>query len=218
MPSFGFSAFLKMLSLNERPRRTQMRSRLLPSDGGYDFHKSFRRFAARYLAGGEPLETLLAEADALTRAAEARSARAALEYLEEWRGENPGQLLSFSARTYESPGRRFKVHYTPDFGMEIDGVRVAIHIWNTVRTELDLRMTYAALALFPDLYGDDEAGPQDLAVLSVPHGRLYRLSDVADQALLAQRMVASFETLIDGIREEIGSDRPPAEPDQPSAR
>lgn len=218
MPSFGFSAFLKMLSLNDRPRRSQMRSRLLPSDSGYDFHKSFRRLAARYLAGGEPLEALLGEADAITRSAEARSARAALEYLEEWRGEHPGQLLNFTSRTYESPGRRFKVHYTPDFGIEIEGVAVAVHIWNTVRTELDVRMAYAALALFPDLYGDDEAGPQDLAVLSVPHGRLYRLSDVGDQALLAQRMVTSLETLIDGIREEIGSGRPPPGPDQPGAR
>ena len=217
MPTFGFSAFLKMLSLSIRRQRSEMRNRLLPSEGGYDFHRSFRRLAGRYLGEGEDLAGLLSEADAITKAAEARSARNALEYLEEWRSEHPGQLFSFPARTYESPGRRFKVQYAPDFGIEIDGVRVAIHIWNTARTELDARMTYAALALFPDLYGDDGIDPQDLAVLSVPQRRLYRLSDMPDQTLLSQRVVEAFEALIDDVREDIGSELPPSSPDQPGA-
>lgn len=78
MPSFGFSAFLKLLSLNDRPQRTLMRSRLLPSDGGgYDFHRSLKLHAKRFLAGGEPLETLLASAALIQRAPERRSLIAA---------------------------------------------------------------------------------------------------------------------------------------------
>lgn len=209
MPTFGFSAFLKLLSLSVRRQRSEMRTRLTPSENGYDFHRAFRRLAHRYLGDGEGLEELLREAAAFTNAAEARSGVAALEYLEDWRVENPGELLSFTPRIYESPSRRFKVKYTPDFGVRIGGERVAIHIWNTKTTDLDARMTYAALTLFSDLYDDDEGGAPDLAVLSVPDDRLYRLSDVSDQTVLAGNVAAAIDVLVEEISDEI---RPPPPP------
>jgi len=214
MLTFGFSAFLKMLSLSVRRQRSEMRARLSPSEGGYDFHRAFRRLAHRYLGEGEDLEQLLREAAAFTNPAEARSGVAALEYLQDWRAENPGELLSFQPRIYESPSRRFKVRYTPDFGVDIGGERVAVHIWNTKRPDLDARMTYAALTLFSDLYEDEADGAPDLAVLSVPDGRLYRLSDVPDQTVLAGRVVAAIDVLVEEIGDEI---RPPLPPgsDQP---
>lgn len=218
MPTFGFSAFLKMLSLNPRPQRTEMRNRLLPSSGsGYDFHRQFRALAHRYLSGGEELERLLAETESYGNAAEGRQAREALEFLEGWRSCTHGQLYAFEARTWTSPDDVFKVRYTPDFGIEIDGVRVAIHIWKTQRPPLDPRMTYAALSLFPELYVEDPNGPQDFAVLSVLDGRLYRLSDVPDQSVLAGRVAAFIEWLITDISDEI-TPPPPRSPegDQPS--
>lgn len=210
MPTFGFSAFLKMLSLSVRRQRSEMRKRLLPSDGGYDFHRAFRRLAHRYLGDGEDFSQILLEAETITNPAEARSAVNALEYLEEWRDEHPGELISFQSRIYESPNARFKVKYAPDFGIVIDGHRVAVHVWNTMRPDLDARMTYAALALISDLYHDEPGGVPDLAVLSVPDGRLYRLSDVPDQAVLAGRVAAAFEVLIEEISDEIR--RPPSSP------
>lgn len=216
MPTFGFSAFLKMLSLNPRPQRTEMRNRLLPSSGGgYDFHRQFRLLAHRYLSGGEDLASLFAETESYGNAAEGRQAREALEFLEDWRGQFLGALHSFDAVTWESPSAAFKVRYTPDFGIEIDGVRVAVHIWKTQRPPLDARMTYAALSLFSNLYADHPNGPQDLAVLSVLNGRLYRLSDVPDQSVLAERVVAFIETLIDDLSDEITPPSPTAPEDQP---
>ena len=149
------------------------------------------------------MEDLLAETEDYRNAAEGRSARAALEYLQEWRDETPGHLLSFEPRTWESPEGAFKVKYTPDFGIEVEGVRVAVHIWNTMRPDLDVRMTYAALSLFPELYAGEAGGPQDFAVLSVPDGRLYRLGDVADQTVLAEHVMAFVENLIEEINDEI---------------
>ena len=217
MPTFGFSAFLKMLSLNPRPQRTEMRNRLLPSSGaGYDFHRQFRALAHRYLSGGEELEGLLAETESYGNAAEGRQAREALEFLEEWRRGMPGQLYAFDARTWTSPDEVFKVKYTPDFGIEIDGVRVAVHIWKTQRPPLDPRMTYAALSLFPELYVEDPNGPEDFAVLSVLDGRLYRLSDVPDQSVLAGRVAAFIEEMITDINDEIAPPSPRTpEGDQP---
>ena len=93
-------------------------------------------------------------------------------------------------------------------------MRVAVHIWKTQRPPLDVRMTYAALSLFSDLYDGAQGGPQDLAVLSVVDGRLYRLSDVPDQGILADRVAAFIENLIRDISEEI-SPPPPRPGDQP---
>ncbi len=217
MSTFGFSAFLKMLSLNDRPQRTEMRKRLLPSSGsGYDFHRQFRLLAHRYLSGGEALADLIAEAEAFGNEAEGRAASEALMFLEEWRAHFPGRLFAFPPTVWESPSSAFKVRYTPDFGIEIGGIPVAVHIWKTQRPPLDARMTYAALSLFPELYAAQRDGPQDLAVLSVTTGRLYRLSEVPDQSVLAGRVVGFIETLIEDLTEEIAPPRPAG--DQPGQR
>jgi hypothetical protein len=217
MSTFGFSAFLKMLSLNDRPQRTEMRKRLLPSSGsGYDFHRQFRLLAHRYLSGGEALADLIAEAEAFGNEAEGRAAGEALMFLEEWRADFPGRLFAFAPAVWESPSGVFKVRYAPDFGIEIGGIRVAVHIWKTQRPPLDARMTYAALSLFPELYAGQGDAPQDLAVLSVTTGRLYRLSEVPDQSVLAARVVGFIETLIEDITDEITL--PPPAGDQPGQR
>ncbi len=38
MPTFGFAAFLKIASLNPKPRKTELRKRLFGSGQPYDFH------------------------------------------------------------------------------------------------------------------------------------------------------------------------------------
>lgn len=206
MPTFGFSAFLKLLSLNERPQRREIRQRLFPSAaGGYDFHRSLRLLCRRLLVGEEPLHALLASADGLTNSAEARSVKLGLESLNAWRGENPGQVVSVPPRTYESPRGRFKVHFTPDFGLQVDGNITAIHIWNTSRPELAPRMVYAALSLIPDLYDNESIEPPaDFGVLSLPEHRLYRLSDVNDFTIVGRRVASMIEDIIDESSSETG--------------
>ena len=220
MPTFGFSAFLKMLSLSPRPQRTEMRNRLLPSSGsGYDFHRQFRALANRYLSGGEDISRLMAETESYGNPAEGKQAREALKFIEEWRRDNPGNIHAFEARTWTSPREFFKVKYTPDFGVELKGVRTAVHIWKTQRPPLDMRMTYAALSLFPELYLGTADGPEDFAVLSVVDGRLYRLSDVPDQSELGERVARFIEGLILEIGDEIAPPAPrPSDGDQPGQR
>jgi len=77
MPTFGLSAFLKLICLNERPGRTQMRARLSPSTGGYDFHRSLRLRAHRYLVDGQSMEDIVASIAEIVRAPEQASARLA---------------------------------------------------------------------------------------------------------------------------------------------
>lgn len=213
MLNFGFSAFLKLLSLNERPQRTLIRSRLLPSGGGFDFHRSFRLRAHRLIVDDEPFENIIASVDEITRAPEQRSAREALQHLHDWRGDNPGRVLNYRGATFESPSRLFKVNFEPNFGLEVGGVPVAVHIWNNATPRLLPRMTYAALSLFSGLYAGDSTPPRDIGVLSLREQRLYRLSDVSDQATLATALVAELERAISEIVEELPPPPPPSPPE-----
>jgi hypothetical protein len=210
VPTFGFSAFLKLVSLNARPQRTLIRQRLTISRSeGYDFHRSLKLRANRYLVDDMPLPQVLQTVEEIKRAAERRSAKAGLEQLGTWRDRNPGPILAFDPVLFESPAKNFRVQFLPTFGVQLNGQNVAVHIWNTARPDLDARMMYAALSLFPSLYDSQEIRPDDLAVLSLPSLRLYRLNEVADQAEIGRRLIRRLDDLF----EEIGREPPrPAAP------
>lgn len=206
MPTFGFSAFLKLLSLNPRPQHREVRVRLTPSGaGGYDFHRSLRLFCRRLLSGAASLNELLEAAEGLANKAEAKSAKSGIQSLAAWIAENPGEIVPIPPRTFVSPRDLFRVQFSPDFGIRMGHQLIAVHIWNTAKPDLNARMVYAALALLPDLYEDESTSPpDDFAVLSLPDGKLYRLSDVGEYGLIAKRVVSSIEELISDIIGESG--------------
>jgi hypothetical protein len=221
MPTFGFSAFLKLVSLNTLPQRTLIRQRLASSRSeGYDFHRSLKLRAKQYLVDGVALADVLATVEDIKRVPERESARSGLQQLGAWRDQNVGRILSFPPVLFESPAKNFKVQYMPNFGIEMLGQKVAIHIWNTAGPRLDTRMTYAALSLFPSLYAEQEERPDDVAVLSLPDARLYRLSEVGDYSEVGRRLVRRLDDLFEEIRREppkpkAPTDRPTAPPSPP---
>lgn len=203
MPTYGFSAFLKILSLNDRPQRREIRQRYDPRpSGGYDFHRSLRRLAKRYLIDGDDYRDVFADTNAITKDAEKVSAQEGLARLERWRNIYPGATYVIPPRTFESPNGVFKVHYTPDLGIRIDGKLTAIHLWNTSKPPLVNRMVYTAMAIFPTLYRGEAPAIEDLGVLSLKDGRLYRLSDVEDHSLIAERLVKVLELQMTDIKIE----------------
>ena len=132
MPTFGFSAFLKLISLNARPQRTLIRQRLAASRSeGYDFHRSLKLRAGRYLVDGVSLPDVLLTVEEIKRSAERQSAKTGLEQLGIWRDRNPGPMLSFEPASFESPAKNFKVQFLPNFGILLNEKKVAAHIWNT---------------------------------------------------------------------------------------
>ena len=219
MPTFGFSAFLKLICLNDRPRRTLVRQRLLPAGESYDFHRSLRLRAQRYLVDGERMEDVAASVREIVRAPEQNSARIGLERLEMWRRRHPGPIISFPSTTYESPRGIFKVTFTPDFGVRIGGNKVAIHIWNTAQPRLSRQTVYAALSLFKPLYAEADNGPDDLAVLSLPEHQLYRLSAAGLYTDQGAGLAVRIEELFREVREDMGlpsaDERPDRLPERP---
>jgi hypothetical protein len=96
MIRFGFPAFLKILSLNDKPQIREVSKRLGPSLGtGYDFHKSLRDRSHSYLVDGEAFVEVIASAGSIKNPAEQNYAIAALHRLQAWRTATPGEILEF---------------------------------------------------------------------------------------------------------------------------
>ena len=207
MPNIGFSAYLKLISLNERPRDTAIRDRVSPKGGGYDFHRSMKRAAHRLLAEGASLAEVLETLAAIKRSPERSSSIQALTRLAEWRAANPGELLDYKPATYAHASGLFNVAFTPDFGIRLGRAGTAVHIWNTKKPKLSPRMVYAALSLLPELYQDDDA-PDDFALLSLRDLQLYRLSEAGRYSGLGESMA---EQIAESFRQAWAD----ARPDQP---
>lgn len=215
MPTIGFSAYLKLISLNQRPRDTAIRGRVSPKGGGYDFHRSMKRAAQRLLAEGSHLEEVLASLADIKRSSERLSAIQALTRLAGWRAGNPGELLNYGPATYSHGSGLFKVAFTPDFGVKLGHVRTAVHIWNTGKPALTTRTVYAALSLFPGLYEGSDA-PDDFALLSLREPQIYRLSEAGRYAGLgesvAEKVAESFRQAMDGLGDDKPLDQPGSSP------
>ncbi|TSE05927.1 hypothetical protein C1D09_021600 [Mesorhizobium intechi] len=214
MPSFGISAFLRIVHMNDRPQRTELRRRSAPREGGYDFHSSLRRLCRRLVAG-EPLENLLAATLAIAQPPERRSAQLGLKRLNAWRILNPGAVLECHAVTVRSPGETFSVNFTPNFGLRVEDQAVAIHVWNTAAPRLEQRLVRAVLSTIQPTYHAADNGPDDIAVLCLRTMRLIRLGNASDVADLGRVMFAN----VDGIFREIAAasgEAPPAPGDHPA--
>lgn len=207
MINFGFSAFLKILSLNEKPHKTEIRHRVIPSTGeGYDFHRSLRLHARRYLLDGATISEVLASAETITRASERLSAIGALKRLEIWREKYPQEIVTVPTTIFESPGGLFRVKFQADFGLRVSGKTIAIHIWNTKHPLLAAGAVYSAMTLVSQGFEGQDNGPDDIGVLSLREpSHLYQLSEVSDQSALA----ASF---VDQVEETIRNSTPPPPP------
>jgi hypothetical protein len=211
--NFGFSAFLKLLSLNEKPYKTEVRRRVGPSTGsGYDYHRSFRLLARRFLVENVAIAEILASAEKITRSSERQSALGALQRLETWRAAHPGRIVAVPPAIFESPAHLFRVKFEADFGLHARGRTTAIHLWNTMRPPLSADATYAAITLAAQAFDSLDDAPGDLGVLSMREpSRLYRLSDVGDQSALAASIVERLEETIRGTIRPLPSPehRPP---------
>lgn len=205
MPTFGFSAYLKLICLNSKPQRREVRGRLAPrGGGGYDFHRSLRLLAHKYLLGKEEPAELIRSVLNIVKDAERNSARSGLEKLFAWVEQNPCLFFEIPPATFKSPGGVYNVQFLPDFGAVIGGKKTAIHIWNTKAPDLEPHFCHGALALFPKVYAGQEGGPDDLAVLSLRDGNLYRLSEAGDVADFGLSVAMAIENLFQREARDLG--------------
>ncbi len=105
--------------------------------------------------------------------------------------------------------------YTPNFGIEIEGKAIAIHVWNTSPPRLEPRLVRAVLSLFAEPYRNVVNPPDDFGVLCLRTMRLIRLGDSSDIAGLGRFIAARIDEIFRRIAEET-RDAPTAPGDRPT--
>lgn len=149
MPTFGTSAYLKLICLNAKPQKRELRNRMYPTlEGGYDFHRSIHLRASDLLTGRRPLEEVIESIETIARDAERKSTLAGLERLMEWRESHSGAIRTAPTAIYSSPSAYFNVKFSPDFRIDIGGRDTAIHLWNTKHPPIIDRLARGLLASF----------------------------------------------------------------------
>ncbi|UIK07053.1 hypothetical protein [Neorhizobium galegae] len=204
--TFGFSAFMGMLFLRERPQRTSIKKRLSPSKkGGRDFHTSFRQGANELVAQGKPLHEIIASMQNIKLEAERTSAIKGIKRLASWKALQLYKPMKFSAATYESPASMFRVRFEPNLGLNLDGRHTAIHIWNN-KADIVPALTLASLTLLKNAYATTRGGPDDWAILSVKDLKLYKHSEADERHLrLSEMLVEKLEKTFSNVRDELAS-------------
>ncbi|AGB46699.1 hypothetical protein Mesau_04363 [Mesorhizobium australicum WSM2073] len=213
MSTFGTSAYLKLISLNPKPQRTELRKRLSPSDTSYDFHRSLRLHANRLLAKGESTESVLESVGRIAKLPERTSVQAGLAALLNWRASHPSKLFEIRSHIYTSPNDIFKIGFSADFGTVIDGRRCAVHLWNTKNPPLSKRLTIGTLSLLKQSYQDID----NLVVLSLLDSQLLWSVEDPRYTAIGHNIALRIEEVILSVEGELRTptkDRrtPPAPP------
>lgn len=206
-PTFGFSAFLKLVSLSETPQRAAVRDRYKPSDGkGYDYHRSLR-LALRQISGGtHSASQVLSSLSSIKQRSERHSAKRGVIRYMRWQMLHPGNLTFCPSIVIDSPAKVFKIRFDADFVTEIAGQRVAIHVWNTKRPKLSRNLVLASLSLVQQHWPKDQDTADDFAVLSLQDMKLYRWSeDPAAYKKAAENLMLHIETLCSAVANERSS-------------
>ena len=178
MPNFGFSYYLKLLSLKPKPREAELRSKFLGDGPGYDFHRRMKLAARRLMMGEASFDELISEASQIKPTPERTSYVEGLTRLREWRNETTGEPVSVASKLHTPVLGLFGVSSKPEFGLTERGSTTAYYIWNTKRPQLTVEAVRAALSLLPDLYAEDSSPPDDFAILSLREQEVYLLSGV----------------------------------------
>ncbi|WEZ83441.1 hypothetical protein P6U16_00680 [Rhizobium sp. 32-5/1] len=203
VPKFGFSAFLKLINANPKPQKRLVRDRFRPSTGGYDFHKSLRQRVQRIAFENLSFQDALASTAEIGKAAERESAIKGLRQFSDWREKNLGDLSACDSFLFGSPKGFFKVEFTPNFLIELNGRRTAVHLWNT-RQALSAGLVNASLCMVASRH-PVEGRPDDFAVLSLQDGRLFKWSDATKEtAAFGERLLDVLDLDFANARLEFG--------------
>jgi hypothetical protein len=180
IPTFGFSAFLKLISQNEKPQKRTIRERYKPSKGGYDFHKSLRAKIQLLVENPLAFDSIFESLNTIKNSTERNSDKNGLKNFQIWRQKYTGNLKSADSILVSSPNNIFKVSFTPDFVIELNGRRTGIHIWNT-KSKLSSDLVLAILSLVAKNYDQGKRHLDDFGVLSLQNNSVYRWSDSPKQ-------------------------------------
>jgi|GEM_PF-678582 hypothetical protein len=206
LPTFGFSAFLKLICSNDKPQKTAVRERHKPSNiGGYDYHRSLRTSIQKLASGSQDIREVLSSLSTIKKPSERRSAQRGVIRFTRWLETNPGKISFGMPVMIASSSALFRVRFDADCVVELDGRRTAVHVWNTKTPKLSRSPVMAALTLVQLSVAKELDFADDFAVLSLQDGQMYRWSDNQKGYIgAAEAMMRPIEQLCSLARSEFG--------------
>lgn len=217
IPSFGFSAFLKIVCANEKPQKRAVKERHKPSKSGYDYHKNLRLRVQWLASSSHTAAQVISSLNDITKAPERASTHAGIKKFIEWQSHHKKEIQFCGPLTFRSPNGLFQVKYAPDFLTEIDGRLTAVHVWNT-QEKLSRNLVVAMLTIVASNWDDTPERPDDFAVFSLRDGQFYNWSEHTEEhRKLGQKVMLHLENLCQIVRVELelprageGITRPPS--------
>ncbi|WP_288429866.1 hypothetical protein [uncultured Agrobacterium sp.] len=202
--TFGFSAFLRLLDANERPQKTSIKQRHVPSDGGHDFHRSFHTSIRRMLTGKSTFKEEIKAAQNIKQAPERRSAKIGIVRFLRWYLALSTKGAIYPAVTLTSPQGFFRVKFDPDCIVNLNGRRTAVHVWNS-NEKINSDYALAALSLVAAKFPLTLDRPDDFAVLSLKSGDIYKWSDAnKEHRNLALHLMTHLDRVFTIVRSDLG--------------
>lgn len=198
MLNFGTSAYLKLLALKPKARDRELKKRLMPDGGGYDFHKAMRRIAVGYASGKYTKNELQSKIANITRDAERNAAAIAVPRFYEWLGGRPIHALDDAELRAESPSGHFSVKFSPDFEIEHGGKSIHVHLWNTANPKIDERDVIGTMGLFAQ-----QNIFYSLGILSLQSLDFFVINDIKSSQTISALIASQIENRIDVLREGI---------------
>lgn len=220
IPSFGFSAFLKIICTNDKPQKRAIRERHKPSNGGYDFHKNLRRRIQWLSSGSHSPAQVIASLSDIAKAPERASTYAGLKKFIDWLSRHKAKTSFCDEICFKSPNGLFQVKFAPDFLTEIEGRMTAVHVWNTQET-LSRNLVIALLTTVALNWENTSERPDDFAVFSLQDGQLYKWSEhTREHKKMGHSLMLHIEKLCKNARMElglpmIGDEKQPPQPPTP---
>lgn len=213
----GFPAFLKLLELSDRPRRTELKKKL-GGGGGFQYWRPIQLTAPKAIHPGADIEVLKTEIDGLCSGHQRQYNKNALVVFHKWiqgKAIKPAASLPDILVPFGNSG--LVIRLKPDVSFELNGQLFSMNLWATTKPLLSVKTLSIGLTFCVNAYKAQGHETHKHLIFDTISNRLFREEDILPTALhLLKDKVDAFKKDWDALNAPPPS--PPAGPtDQPGA-
>lgn len=214
MKPAGFAAFLKLLELNDRLRKSELK-RKLKGGGGFQYWRPLQTVAPRALAADSKIELLKAEIERLSSGAQRTYNQNGFASFCRWiKGKplSPAATLPVIDAPFGNSG--LTVRIKPDVSFEWGGQLFSMNLWATTKPSLSTPTLSMGLLFCSSAYRAEGIVSHKHLILDTIANRLFTEGDILPTApFFLQNKIEAFKRDIDSL-----SAPPPASPEAPTDR
>lgn len=214
MPKTALTTFLRVWNLEPGRKESQYRQFLSP--GGYDFYWSLKAGTETLTNGGD-LATALSVTDGLSREPERKHNRYGIKTVAELLAGVEGKCFKAPRGSVSSPLGHLTIKIEPELGIELDGRRRLVTLWNPLTPEMTTALAAVGFSLMFDALVHDEFKDCSCAIYDLRQKR-WHMADAPSATMRSavRRELDWVDSLFEKFRSEKGAPRDKGRPVPPS--